>query len=260
VRWPLLITTVLAVWIVADVVVGREPGLAEGLACLGCLLALAWASYDLRSQGFVAAFCRGSRASSDVALTFDDGPDPTTTPQVLETLAARGVVATFFLVGAKAEQHPELARRIAEAGHEVGNHGYEHRWQAMLTPARAERLIEQGRDAIRRACGVEPRSFRPPYGVTTPALGLAVRRLGVQVAGWSVRTMDTTKRANQADRLARETLARVAPGDVLLLHDAPERPGGPAPAGPAMLETLLAGLAKRGLQAVTLSQLQARDG
>ena len=87
---------------------------------------LFYCSYQIRLGAYVRTLCRNRAAGRVVALTFDDGPDPEITPRVLDLLRERGVRATFFLVGAKAERHPELVRRIAAEGHDTGIHTWEH--------------------------------------------------------------------------------------------------------------------------------------
>ncbi|MEE8409811.1 MAG: polysaccharide deacetylase family protein [Myxococcota bacterium] len=256
-RWPAAISFALAVWLLTDLLVGRSLAWPEWAAIGIWLAALVWASYDLRSQAYVRAHCHGRRDGDLVALTFDDGPDPATTPGVLDTLERHGAHATFFVLGEKVAAHPEIVRRIVGAGHEVGNHGRRHRWRDMISVRGAQRLIAGGREAIEEAIGSSPPYLRPPYGVTTPALGVAVRRTGVAVAGWSLRTHDIGE--NDAEACAERVLARVRAGDIVLMHDAPQRPGGRIPAGPAMLDPILTELAKRGLKSVTVSTLLADD-
>jgi peptidoglycan/xylan/chitin deacetylase (PgdA/CDA1 family) len=128
----------------------------------------------------------------------------------------------------------------------------------MLTPARATRDLRDACDAIAAACGVRPTAVRPPYGVTTPAFAVAVRRLGLAVVGWSVRSWDTVRKGEPAT-LARRLAAAARPGSIVLLHDAPERQGGREPLGPRLVAPLVAALRARGLEPVTVSELLETD-
>jgi peptidoglycan/xylan/chitin deacetylase (PgdA/CDA1 family) len=99
-----------------------------------------------------------------VALTFDDGPNPDATPSILDTLAEKGVRATFFVLGSHAERWPELVRRMAQEGHQLGNHGYFHRKLQFKSPFYVSRDIRLGIRAIKRAGAPAPRYFRAPHG------------------------------------------------------------------------------------------------
>ena len=132
---------------------------------------LFYCSYQIRLGAYVRTLCRNRAAGRVVALTFDDGPDPEMTPR------ERGVRATFFLVGAKAERHPELVRRIAAEGHDTGIHTWEH---AAGFPMRSSWAmtadILRCRESLRQIAGVETHLFRPPFGVTNPMVARAVKR------------------------------------------------------------------------------------
>ena len=124
---------------------------------------LFYCSYQIRLGAYVRTLCRNRAAGRVVALTFDDGPDPEMTPHVLDLLRERGVRATFFLVGAKAERHPELVRRIAAEGHDTGIHTWEH---AAGFPMRSSRAmtadILRCRESLRQIAGVETHLFAEP--------------------------------------------------------------------------------------------------
>lgn len=184
---------------------------------------LFYCSYQIRLGAYVRSLCRNRAAGRFVALTFDDGPDPERTPRVLELLRERGVRATFFLVGSKAERHPELVRRIAAQGHEIGIHTWEH---AAGFPMRSSRAmtadILRCRESLRRIAGVETHLFRPPFGVTNPMVARAVRRTQSRCIGWSIRSFDTlTHRSREA--VAGRIRRHLGEGKVILLHD--NRPG-----------------------------------
>lgn len=153
----------------------------------------------------------------EVALTFDDGPDPTTTPALLALLAEHGATATFFVIGEQVERHPELVCGIHSAGHRIGNHSHRHKIWNAFTTGRLRRDLGRCQTAVQRACGEPPRLFRPPYGVRTHATSAAAAAHGLEVVGWSAGGFDTTRRS--VERLAATIAARLEPGAIVLLHD-----------------------------------------
>ena len=185
-----------------------------------------------------------------VALTFDDGPDPRTTPAVLDLLAEAKATATFFLVGEQVERHAGLAAEIAAAGHEIGVHGFRHR-PALLRPPRAlEADLDRAEAVIGAATGRKPVLYRPPFGVFSAAALLSVRRRGWTPLLWSRWGREWEPGASP-EQVARRATTPLAAGDVVLLHDAsyygvPGFANIAARALPAILEVL----ARRGLEPV----------
>lgn len=204
-------------------------------------------SGSVRASWYLRMRCRARRAGRRVALTFDDGPDPQRTPAVLDLLARQGVRATFFVVGARAEAHPELVRRMVAEGHVVGNHSYTHsrRFPLRSLGRTVEELRRTG-EVLHRITGRQPRLFRPPFGVTNPTIARAVRRLGLDPVGWSIRSLDTM--GQSPERVAARILRRLHPGAVILLHD---RCAG----SERLVGLLVEGLRSRGLEPVTLPEL-----
>jgi peptidoglycan/xylan/chitin deacetylase (PgdA/CDA1 family) len=183
-----------------------------------------------RNQWLVANRSRVDGAGC-VALTFDDGPDPVDTPKLLDLLREKGVKATFFVVGKRADQYPEIVRRAWAEGHLIANHTWSHySLFCFLTPRRLRAEIERGTESVRRSCGFRPRFFRSPVGMRHPLLGPYLKDAGLEYVSWSIRTRDTLT-ANSSV-LARRILNQAASGDIILLHD--RLPGGTD----AMLEVL----------------------
>jgi peptidoglycan/xylan/chitin deacetylase (PgdA/CDA1 family) len=196
---------------------------------------------------------------NEVALTFDDGPDPEVTPRVLDALDKAGMKATFFLVGERAARHPALAREIVRRGHAVENHSHRHaKAFACYGIARMRRDVEAAQAAIADAVGVAPLFFRAPFGIRSPLLDPALARCGLHYASWTRRAFDTV--ASDPARVL-ERLARVvAAGDIFLLHDGiAVRPRRTAAHAPAVLPALGARLAALGLRSVTLRTACAND-
>jgi len=229
------------------------PWIGGGLLANHALLAAA--GFAPRSALLGPNLARLPRAAVDrgeVALTFDDGPDPEVTPRVLDLLDAAGMTATFFLVGEQVERQRALAREIVARGHSAENHSYRHSLRfPFYSVGRARRDIERAQGAIAEATGSAPLFFRAPFGIRSPLLEPALAAAGLQYVSWTRRGFDTVDRdaAKVFDRLARGLMA----GDVLLLHDvAVSREATNDVAVLATLRALLARLRERELKSVTL--------
>ncbi|HEX4964166.1 MAG TPA: polysaccharide deacetylase family protein, partial [Thermoanaerobaculia bacterium] len=171
----------------------------------------------------------------EVALTFDDGPDPDVTPRVLDLLDDHGARATFFCIGERVRAYPEIAAEIARRGHRVENHTQTHPHLFACYPAPAlRREVAVAQREITRAAGRAPRLFRAPAGLRNPLLDYVLYRAGLTLVSWTRRGFDALERDPR--RIVRRLLAGLAPGDVLLLHDgsAVRRQGG----NPVVLEVL----------------------
>jgi peptidoglycan-N-acetylglucosamine deacetylase len=222
----------------------------SGILLLGALVP------GLEMYGSV--LCRGPEHGQMVALTFDDGPVPGSTTTVLDCLASRGVRATFFVIGRRALEHPELVLRMVREGHTVGVHGMDHhRGYAFLSPTSVARDLEQAIFAVTAAGAPRPLWFRPPIGQASPRTFRGVRRAQLSIVGWSFRGRDGW-RGTRAEALLSRFERALAPGAIVLLHDAWERvgaPGEPHPLGVRLLPEILDRCAARGLLPVTLDEL-----
>jgi peptidoglycan/xylan/chitin deacetylase (PgdA/CDA1 family) len=169
--------------------------------------------------GFFGPFvCRGPSDRRCVALTFDDGPDPRSTPRLLDLLREAGVQAAFFGVGEKVAAHGELAARIIREGHLLENHSYSHsHFTNFFSAARLRRELERTQEAVRMTTGTAPRCFRPPMGLSNPRIFRAAKALDLTVVGWSSRGLDTV--LADPERIVRRIVRRLEPGAIVLLHD-----------------------------------------
>lgn len=160
----------------------------------------------------------GGPGGKTLYLSFDDGPNPRYTEPLLELLAAHGILATFFLIGEEVERYPELTRRIAEAGHTLGNHSYSHpRFETLSSRQQLEEIDRTDR-LLHGIDGLARHPFRPPRGVLPPAMVLHLLRRRRRVAYWSYDSLDYSKRAaTELIRLARHHAPRA--GDIILMHD-----------------------------------------
>ncbi|HEX7603163.1 MAG TPA: polysaccharide deacetylase family protein [Polyangiaceae bacterium] len=209
----------------------------------------------LRLRIFVDAVLRGPAGAEGVALTFDDGPDPVWTRRTLDALDAAGKKGTFFVIGKKAETHPEVITEILARGHAVGLHSYGHdRLFAMRGPGTWRRDLKRGIRVLEKLTGQRPALFRPPIGHTNPHVARVLRELGLRVIGWDVGARDGVA-ADPGDVAAR-VLAGATNGSIILLHDAAER-GDREPAGVLALPAILEGLEARKLEVVPLTRFLA---
>jgi len=172
-----------------------------------------------RSWFYGKVCSNGNRNHSQIALTFDDGPNEPYTSHVLSILEQYRVKATFFIIGQNARLYPETCQRIVTAGNVIGSHSYHH--QKSLCLRRGKTVagdIEMARQAIYESTGVEPKLFRPPHGFRTPWLMRTVRQLGYTVVTWDNMTSDW-KAEKSGDEIIRAILRRAKPGGVIVLHD-----------------------------------------
>jgi peptidoglycan/xylan/chitin deacetylase (PgdA/CDA1 family) len=194
---------------------------------------------------------RATPPRPEVALTFDDGPDPEVTPRVLDLLDRHGAVASFFCIGERAEAHPRLVREIAARGHSVESHSHRHSLAfGWYGPRRLTREIGAAQRAIGDAAGVPPRFFRAPYGTRNPMLDFVLARFGLIYVSWKRRGYDAVD--GDAQRVLHRLVRRLAPQDVLLLHDGSTARRGREATVLRVLPPLLERLAQSGLRSVSL--------
>ncbi len=186
-----------------------------------------------------------------IALTFDDGPHPVHTPKLLDILKARGVKATFYVIGRSVETYPDIARRIVAEGHEIANHTWSHPSLSKLGAASVKREMDRTTEVIRSVTGVTPKTMRPPYGATNARLNKRLdEEFGMKVIMWSVDPLDWKYR--NASRVTSEILNNTQPGGIVLAHDIHPST---VDAMPATIE----GLKAKGFRFVTVTELLAME-
>jgi peptidoglycan/xylan/chitin deacetylase (PgdA/CDA1 family) len=186
-----------------------------------------------------------------VAMTFDDGPSAENTPRLLDMLKERDIKATFFMIGENAARYPDIVRRVAAEGHEIGNHSWSHPLLAKMTDAEVREQLQKTQDAISQAGGGVPRLLRPPYGgFTERQRRWANAVFGFKIVFWSVDPLDWKIR-NTA-HVESEIIKQTKPGAIILAHDIHKTS---VDAMPVTLDTLLS----EGFKFVTVSQLIAMD-
>ena len=201
---------------------GLGAAVVLGLAGGGCAYAALWPGSRLFGQALIAPPHPG-----ELALTFDDGPNPAWTPRLLDILASNDVRATFFMLGSRAQAEQALARRIAEAGHLIGNHSWSHLNLALATPGRVREELAAASQALEQIVGAPVRYFRPPFGARRPYVLRAARDLGMIPVLWNAMTSDWKEPSTEkiVERLARriERLERRGRAANIVLHDGSHR-------------------------------------
>jgi peptidoglycan/xylan/chitin deacetylase (PgdA/CDA1 family) len=190
----------------------------------------------------------GPRGRKVVALTFDDGPDPVRTPALLDALDELEAPATFFVVGRDVRKRPGIVRRIAEAGHELGNHTYHHRYLPFERRKSVEHELRMTDRAIEDATGVVPKIARPPWGARRPSTVRVFAQLAKRLVLWDVNSYDWKGRP--AHEIVERVLERVKSGSIVLLHEA--RDGGEVTV--EAVRMLVPALRARGYTLVTASE------
>ena len=215
----------------------------------GILATVAHGAFHRNSPVFGRVIARLPAGDRNVALTFDDGPNPVATPRILDVLRYERVLATFFLLGKHVERWPAIARRVALDGHAIGNHGYHHDKLHRRGPAYTRLDIQLGTEAIQRATHHTPRYFRAPHGFRNPWVVSSAAELGQRVVGWTLGVWDTDKPGAEviAERVRRGT----RPGSIVLLHDGDARdPSGDRTQTAAALPLIIRDLRSAGFRFV----------
>lgn len=195
-----------------------------------------------RSTAAAARVAGGSR----IALTFDDGPSPGLTEQLLAVLASRDARATFFVTGSAVERAPDLVRSVISAGHVVGNHSYDHPEMDGLTPEQMDWQISHTNEVLVQTTGIRPAWMRPPYGRRANGVTEAIRRCDMRIAMWTVDPKDWSLSATPG-RVTEAVLTGARPGAIILLHER----AGTVEALPEIID----GLQRAGYSLVTLDEL-----
>ncbi len=189
--------------------------------------------------------------SKMIALTFDDGPSPTFTPEILDIFKKNKVQGTFFVIATEAEKHPGIVSRMVSEGHEIANHTYHHKYLYRLTAEEVKKELILAEKAITQAAGVKPKLFRPPGGYYNEEIVEAARELGYKVIIWSWKqqSMDWKNPGTQA--IISKVLQDAASGGIIVFHDR----GGNRTQTVQALQPIIAGLKEKGFRLVTVSAM-----
>lgn len=185
-----------------------------------------------------------------IALTFDDGPSPKNTAQILEILKKNNIKATFFMVGQMVKYFPQVAKQVAADGHVIGNHTWHH-WYFQMDGATASSEIDRTADIIYKTTGEKTTLFRPPGGFLNNGLAQYAKNEKYAVMMWSEQSGDAERRSPQVPGLVTNVLKQAKPGAIVLLHDG----GGNRSKSVKALPEMIAGLKAQGYRFVTIPQL-----
>ena len=189
-----------------------------------------------------------------VALSFDDGPNVPCTPDLLDVLDREKVPATFFLIGANAERHPDIVRRMAQAGHAIGNHSWSHPRYDQISSGEIRQQLRKTNELLEKLTGAKPLLVRPPYGLYGSGFFDTSRAEGQVVSGWSAEAHDWNP--HTPEQLVELLLDQTAPGVIYLLHDGKETNDGPyRVASVKAVSLLVPELKRRGYRLVTIPEL-----
>lgn len=198
------------------------------LGLMGLIWLIIYPMVDFYTRYWSAAVVRGGKhGTHKIHLSFDDGPDPAYTPSILAILRRFGIPATFFVIGSKARQYPDLIRQMIAEGHEVGLHNQWHRHAYWMWAGASRRGIEQGKQTIEAITGKPVVWFRPPWGALNLFQYLTLRRLGLTVVLWSLEGHDWRRSSGAEGIFQRLTRRRIQSSSLVVLHDAGGERGAP---------------------------------
>lgn len=198
----------------------------------------------------------------EIALTFDDGPNPIYTPILLDVLNKNGVKATFFVLGANAEKFPDLISRIHEEGHLIGIHNYDHFANCFMTPKQVRRQVQHSADIVHKITGERPTFYRPPWGMPNLFEIFKKKKLQMKMIMWSVMVGDWNRKVG-SENLKNRLLNSVHGGAIIVLHDSGETWGADKDAPSQMivaLEEVLQELSQRGYKYIRIDQMVNKNG
>ncbi|MFC4597780.1 N-acetylmuramoyl-L-alanine amidase [Cohnella hongkongensis] len=204
-----------------------------------------------RQGGNKILFNGSSREGKRVALTFDDGPDQTVTPQILDILKDNDIKATFFLLGNRVQAHPDMARRIAEEGHAIGNHSWAHPKFDDISMEEALEEIENTQRVLEDTIGYRPNLFRPPYGALQQDKLDRIAEMNLAVVNWTVDTMDWS--GVSTEEIMERVREQIYPGGIVLQHSAGGKNG--LENTVEALEQIISELRAEGYSFMTVSEL-----
>ncbi|MEZ5993399.1 MAG: polysaccharide deacetylase family protein [Planctomycetota bacterium] len=234
---------------------GADGWIGAAVILLLTLGWISWGVFNVNSSLWADTVWRAPEPIKAVALTFDDGPDPRFTPEVLKVLADKRVKAAFFAVGHRVIENPDLVHEIHQGGHMLGNHSDSHAmWINFSLHKRLRQEVNDTNKAIKQCIGQEPRMYRAPHGFKNPALGDILTQESMVAVGWQVRGFDAV--SGNAAKIAERIVDKARPGGVILLHDGAGLQGSDDRSATVdALPVIIDGLRARGFEILRLDEL-----
>ena len=237
-------------------VMGAIRPLLAVVAFLPLVIAIFMGVRFPNSGVFARPVYRSVSGRRELALTFDDGPDPRFTHALLDLLEEHHQHATFFVIGNRAEKHPKLLLEMVRRGHEIANHTWSHSYLTpFMSPNKLTAELTHTNAVVESVTGQRPRWFRPPVGLLSPRVVLGAEQANVEIVCWSATARDGTERTSVDQAFARLE-PELSSGAILVLHDARMNEN-EAPIAVAVVNRLLDRMDALGLKSVTLSELFA---
>ena len=196
-----------------------------------------------------SVYCRNTSHVKQIALSFDDGPHPRYTKEILSILKEYGISATFFVIGINAELYPETLKMVADAGCEIGNHTYSHDRLANRSEEQIRQEIEKCQRVVQELVGIRPVLFRPPQGATSESVKVVSRKMDYDIILWSIDTRDWEH--TPKEQIVETVRSQVKGGDIILMHDYVSGSNATCES----LRILIPELLSKGYEFVTVSQL-----
>ncbi len=220
-------------------------GIIAAVVIIICISIISLGVLRMQMSFFSDNICKIPISGNWVALTFDDGPHPETA-RLLDILDQHEVKASFFCIGKEVEKYPEIVARIVRDGHSIGSHTFSHSWKYTFGSfTRVMNEIRNGIESIARITGEKPQLFRPPFGITNPIIGHAIKANRLKSIGWNIRTYDTTLK--NGNDLFQKIANLLQPGVIILMHDRLKLTVDTIP-------RILEEIRKRGLTPITLDE------
>ena len=240
-----------------DIIFGFEIIIGLGVAVF--LIATFCVFFDQALLTRKDTVYRVKTAEKKVAITFDDGPSPEWTPKILDELKKAGIKATFFMIGHHVQKYPDIARRVAREGHQIGNHSYAHSVMFYYTPDELEEDIKYSEFVIKEVTGQTTKCFRPPKALITSREKEKIKAMGYEVVLWSLNSKDWVTFDDKY--IVRYILRNVRNGDIILFHDSGgvfKAEGGNRCETVSTIPLLAEKLKERGFNCVTVDELLSR--
>jgi len=251
-KGPMAVKTGLLAFLLAGLLMMVEVWLSI-VPLSGFLLTCLAAPFFPRIGFYAPVIYKGISGKKAVAITFDDGPDPLTTPLLLNFLETRGLKATFFVIGENAAANPGLIKKIVQQGHLLGNHSFKHSSRIFFKEiAAVVEDIEATQNVLNR-CGVHTSAYRPPVGIVSPRLHPALMRTGMVLINFSCRPLDGGNR--YLHNLSNRVLKRIQGDDIVLLHDKQPPDKKLISVWMKAIEEIVDGIEARGMKVIPLSDL-----